>query len=121
MLEIGERVEGDDGYRGEAPERVKCPTSIGNHAVADAMAAIVRRRGETINKRFKQWNVLKVPFRGNLEHHGQFFRFAAMVTQIAIEHGEPLFSVDYEDPDFDNGYYERAEDDDDDDDDSVSI
>ena len=29
----------------------------------------------------------------------------ARMTQLAIANGEPLFSVDYEDPDFDNLYF----------------
>ena len=29
-LEEGERVEADDGYRGHAPEYVRCPSCIAN-------------------------------------------------------------------------------------------
>eukprot|EP00977_Amphora_coffeiformis_P014276 scaffold3950_cov138-Amphora_coffeaeformis.AAC.1 len=49
-LEPGERVEADDGYRGEAPQYVKCPRSMGSDEITEAMAAIVRRRQETVNK-----------------------------------------------------------------------
>ena len=111
-LDEGERVEADDGYVGESPEYVKCPRSIGNHEITESMAAIVRRRHETINKRFKQWGILKQAYRGDITEHGLAFRVVAVVTQLAIENGEPLFSVDYEDPDFDN-FDDEDEDDED--------
>ena len=31
----------------------------------------------------------------------------AIVTQLAIENGEPLFQVDYKDPDFENFYFDE--------------
>jgi hypothetical protein len=115
MLDPGERVEADDGYRGESPGFVKCPQSIGQLAITESMQSLVRRRHETVNKRFKQWGILKQVFRGDISKHNQVFRFVAIVTQIAIENGEPLFGVDYEDPDFDNLYFaDYAIDDDDD-------
>ncbi len=101
-LDNGERVEADNGYRGESPKFVKCPSSIGNHEESEHMSAFVRRRQETINKRFKQWGILKHVYRGDFSKHGQVFRVCAIVTQLAIENGEPLFQVDYDDPDFDN-------------------
>jgi hypothetical protein len=79
------------------------------------MQSLVRRRHETFNKHFKQWGILKQVFRGDISKHNQVFRFVAIVTQIAIENGEPLFGVDYEDPDFDNLYFEDYAIDDDDD------
>jgi hypothetical protein len=112
-LDDGERVEADDGYVGEAPRYVKCPKSIGNHEAMAADAAFVRRRHETINRRFKQWGILKQVFRGDLSKHGQAFCLCAIVTQLCIENGEPLFQVDYEDPDWDNFYFDDADIDDD--------
>jgi hypothetical protein len=113
-LDEGERVEADDGYRGEAPRHVKCPKSMGAHAITESMQALVRRRHETVNKRLKQWGILKQVYRGELHTHGLAFRVCAVVThQLAIENGEPLFSVDYDDPDFDNFYFDDEDDDDD--------
>ena len=106
MLGVGERVEADDGYRGEAPQHVKCPKSIGHHAICAEMQSRVRHRHETINKRFKQWGVLKQIFRGNILTHSYYFQFCCIVTQLCIENGEPLFRVHYEDPDFDNLYFD---------------
>jgi hypothetical protein len=108
-LEEGERVEADDGYRGDSPRYVKCPASIGNHEEMNTSAAFVRRRHETINKRFKQWGILKQVYRGDLSKHGTAFRVCAIITQLAIENGEPLFQVDYEDPDFDNLYFDDGD------------
>lgn len=114
MLELGERVEADDGYVGEAPRYVKCPRSIGQNELTDEMQSYVRRRQETVNKRFKQWSILKHVYRNDIKHHGKVFRAVAIVTQISIQNGEPLFSVEYEDPDFDNYYFNERNDEDDD-------
>lgn len=108
----GERVEADDGYRGDSPRYVKCPMSIGSHQEMEQAAAYVRRRQETINRRFKQWGVLKQVYRGDISAHGKAFRLCAIVTQLAINNGEPLFQVEYEDPDFDNLYFEDDNEDD---------
>ena len=65
----------------------------------------MRSRHEAINKRFKQWGCLKQMLRGNILHHGRYFRRCYFATQLCIENGEPLFSVEYEDPSFDNLYF----------------
>jgi hypothetical protein len=114
-LDDGERVEADDGYVGESPRYVKCPKSIGNHEATEAAAAFVRRRHETINRRFKQWGILQQVFRGDAAKHGNAFCVCDIVTQLCIENGEPLFQVDYEDPDFDNLYFDDEDEDDEDD------
>jgi hypothetical protein len=79
------------------------------------MQALVPRRHETVNKRFKQWAILKDLYRGDITKHGLVFRFCAVVTPLAIETGEPLLSVDYEDADYDNYYFQDQNDSDDDD------
>jgi hypothetical protein len=97
-LDVGERVEVDDGDRG--PEFVKCPASIGRHDENIlAMQSLVRHRHEIVNKRFMQVKILKELCRGDIPKHGLSFRVCAIVTQLAIQSGEPLFSVDYEDRD----------------------
>jgi hypothetical protein len=72
----------------------------------EQVAAYIRRRQETINRRFKQWGVLKQVYRGDIPAHGKASRLCAIVTRLAINNGEPLFQVEYEDPDFDNLYFE---------------
>ena len=58
----------------------------------------VRNRQETVNLRFKQWAILSERYRHDLRDHGYIFRAVVVLTQLSIENGEPLFSVDYKDP-----------------------
>ena len=111
-LEPGERVEADDGYIGEAPLRVKCPKSITEPEEKEKMAQRVRAHHETVNKRFKQWSILNQPFRHDLINHRNVFAAICVISQLAIENGEPLFEVHYDDLDYDMA--EAVEEDDDD-------
>jgi hypothetical protein len=54
-------------------------------------------------------------YRGDISRHGRIFRTVAIVTQLCIENGEPLFNVEYEDPDFDNYYFDESDEGDEDD------
>jgi hypothetical protein len=114
-LEDGERVESDDGLRGLAPKYAKCPSSMGNKVELEAMQSLIRSRHETINKRFKQWNILKQIFKGEITHHGEYVSMVAVITQVAIEHGEPLFQVNYQDPYYDDCYFDESDDEDEED------
>ena len=96
-LEPFERVEADDGYEGEALCKVKCPSSIGIPEEKHGMMGIVRRRQKTVNRRFKQWSILKQVFCHDLCMHGRVFTAIVVSNQLAIENGEPLFQVDYDD------------------------
>ena len=100
--EEGERVEADDGHNGEAPRCVKTPNSVTQRFDTDLQQSLVRRRQETINKRFKQFGVLKQIFRHDVRDHGKCFRSVAVVAQLSIQHGEPPFSVDCKDPHLDD-------------------
>lgn len=96
-LEQGERVEADDGYIGEAPVHVKCPKSFTNPEECMTMQQRVRSRQETVNKRFKHWGCLSMRFRHPINKHGDVFRAVAVLTELSIQNGEPLFAVDYDD------------------------
>ena len=96
-LDRDERFEADDGYIGDAPYKVKCPASLTNPDETQAMQSIVRMRQETINMRLKQWEILKQVYRHDITKHGYVLRAVAVVVQVAIENGEPLFQVDYND------------------------
>lgn len=99
QLDPNERVEADDGYIHEAPGKVKCPASFVNPPENEEMQQRVRNRQETVNKRMKQWEILKVSYRHDLSTHGDVFRAILVITQVAIHNGEPLFScADYADP-----------------------
>ena len=97
LLDPHERVEADDGYRHEAPEKVRCPKCITVPQERKRMMAIVRMRHETINRRVKQWRCLKGVFRHDLDYHTDCFTAVCVLTQLAISNGEPLFQVDYSD------------------------
>ncbi len=54
----------------------------------------VRSRHESLNGRFKNWEILKVLYRHDLMEHGNVFRAIAVITQLGINAGEKLFEVD---------------------------
>ena len=97
-LGIAERVEADNGYIGEAPQHVKCPKSFTNLQETEHMQQRVRNRQESANKLFKDWEVLKVVYRHQLDTHADVFRAIAIITQLKINSGEKLFECGYKDP-----------------------
>lgn len=110
LLDEGERVEADDGYVGAAPTHVRCPCLFGTAIEEfERQEAIARRRHETVNKRFKQFGALKQVWRHRVVNHGKAFRVAAVVTQLSIDNGEPLFDVEYVDPHWDDDYIAQME------------
>jgi hypothetical protein len=96
FLEPGEHVEANSGYVGAA-DKIKCPNDPCNPVADKGMQSRVRYRHEMINERCKTWQILKNTYRHNLLHHGKEFRAIAIITQIGIENGEPLFQAEYED------------------------
>ena len=91
-LDDEECLLADSGYANSGGYTI---TPTGLNTIIDTMRAHVRVQHETLNGRFKQWGVLRDRYRHNLSKHGQYFRAIANMTQIAIENGEPLFSVTY--------------------------
>jgi hypothetical protein len=96
FLEPGERVEADEGYRGH-PDKIKCPGNDVNPAENRAMQGRVRACHETLNRRLKTWGIVSQVFRHHITMHGDVFQTCAVVTQLTIENGEPLFEVEYAD------------------------
>jgi hypothetical protein len=96
FLEPGERVKADEGYRGH-PDKIKCPWNNANPAENWGMQGRVRARHETLNGRLKKWGILSQVFRHHIMMHGNVFRACAVVTQLTIKNGEPLFEVEYGD------------------------
>jgi hypothetical protein len=85
-------VEADAGYyRGDF--RVACPNQYRSQQEKH-MKKNARARHETVNRRFKQFNCLK-SFRHGKELHAYCFNSVAVLTEIGIEYGEPLYSIDY--------------------------
>jgi len=87
ILSNGEKILADAGHRGE-PGHIVTP-----------MGQDVRGRHETVNKRFKQWNILHRVFRHNLQKHQSAFGALAVITQLALENGQPLYGVTYDERD----------------------
>ena len=83
----------------EAPLHVKCPKSFADSIDNSTMQSRVRSRHETVNKRFEQWGCLKQVFCHEIFKHAHVFRAVAVITQLLIQLGEPLFEVDYNDLD----------------------
>jgi len=96
LLEPGERVEADNGYVGAA-DKIKCPGNPCNPAENEGMQSHARYHHETINGHFKMWGILQQTYRHDIRRHGEVFRAIAIMTQLAISNGSPLFSVEYED------------------------
>lgn len=93
------RVEADDGYIGDALRHVKCPKSIANPLDTEYMQNVVQGRQETVNKRFKDWGLLRQLFRHAdcLPQHGNVFCAIACLSQLQIDGGMKLLSVEYKD------------------------
>ena len=97
MLGKYERVEADKGYSKFDPTHAKTP-AFSRGKKQEEIQNRVRARQETINKRLKQWGVLKHRFRNHLDHHHLVFGAVAIITQLSILSGEPLFHIpDYVD------------------------
>ena len=92
-LDEDEMVEGDGGYDGEE-FRIKIPADATSEE-EKIMKQNARSRHETCNKRFKIFGILKKQFRHGLDKHSSCFRAVAVITQLCIEHGAQLYSVDY--------------------------
>ena len=98
-LEAGEKVEADDGYVGE-PLKTLTPALNSKTALDRQLRQQNRNRQESFNKRLKDWKCLEAVCKHNLAKHSSMFRAVAVICQLAIESGEPLFHVDYNDEDF---------------------
>ena len=88
-------MEADDGYIGKAPLQVKCPACVTIPEEQQKITKRVPAQQETINRWFKQWLILKQVFCHDLRVHRDVFAAIAVISQLAIQNGEALFSVDY--------------------------
>ena len=88
-------MDADGGYIGETPLHVKCPKSFTSLHENKKLQSTVRSRHEMVNKRFKQWGCLNKVSRHDFRKHADVFRAVAVITQLSLQLGEPLFEVDY--------------------------
>jgi hypothetical protein len=91
-LAPGEKFVADGGYRDGG---VFADTPTGLNTPHQRQNGLARARHETVNSRFKIFNVLSKPYRHELTTHGQCFMAIANLTQIGIQKGAPLFQVVY--------------------------
>ncbi len=84
----GERIIADRGY--SDPDYFDVPN--GNN---DLKKKQVLARHETFNARIKQLSCLQNTFRHALHLHPRFFHAVVNITQIMIENGNPLYSVEF--------------------------
>ena len=61
------------------------------------MQGRVRAHHEMLNGQLKNWGILSQVFRHHIMMHVDVFRACAVVTQLTVENGEPLFEVEYAD------------------------
>ena len=61
------------------------------------MQGRVRAHHEMLNGQLKNWGILSQVFCHHIMMHGDVFWACAVVTQLTVENGEPLFKVKYED------------------------
>ena len=88
-LEIGEVCEGDRLYRDKIPEVFRRDHSDESRIIARRF----RARHEVANSRLKRLKCLATDFRHGNEKHSDAFRAAAVITQLEIETGKPLFEI----------------------------
>ena len=92
-LDEGERVEADDGYSGADPDYAKARSSVWHPERNNDKRNTVRARHETVNKRLKQFGALSSIFRHDARKHQSVFEAVAVLTQLSIDGGEPLFEI----------------------------
>ena len=76
---------------------MKVPKSLTNPSEGLQMQQRVCSCHETVNKQFKQWGCLSQKFCHNIIKHAEVFRAVAVITELSIQNGEPLFEVKYSD------------------------
>jgi hypothetical protein len=95
-MDLGEQVKADKVYIGH-PDKIKCPQNVGNPAEKWPMQGRVRVRYKTLNRQLKNWGILSQVYLHDIMWHSNVFQVCAVVTQLTIENGEPLFEVEYKD------------------------
>ena len=93
LLRAKEKAQADLGYRGE-PRTVIIPNEFDREDIK-RLKDDVRARHETVNKRLKQFGILKHVFLHDLDKHQPAFEAVAVITQLSIQNGEPLYQVQY--------------------------
>ena len=93
ILEPGEKVIADGGYKGEPGIWAKGHDQLSKRA--RKVEGKIRARHETVNARLKNFCVLSTRFRHTLNLHAHCFYAVANLVQLAMKHEMPLFEVNY--------------------------
>ena len=93
-LDVGERIEADDGYREGDPFFVKTRSGMSHHPRLRKMRNKVRARHETVNGRMAMWGCMSKIWHHSWTKHQTAFFAVAVITQLEIENGEPLFGIE---------------------------
>ena len=91
-----ERVEADEGYRGD--DSTRTPNDYEGVQVFRYMKGQVRARHEAINRKFKEFKILGNRWRGDRNKHCTVFHAIAFIVQCEIEHGRATWQVNYNIP-----------------------
>ena len=92
-LEVGERIEADGIYIGEAPKYVVCAALCTMKEETLKVHKRVEGRHEALNKHIKNWGCLTRCFNGKgtpiekMNTHKNMFRACAVIKQVAMEMG----------------------------------
>ena len=92
-LDEGERVEADNGYQRGDPLLVKSRSGATHHPLLRGIRNNVRARHETVNGRMSMWGCMSKVWHHSWTKHQTAFYAVAVITQLEIENGEPLFEV----------------------------
>ncbi|KAJ3061833.1 hypothetical protein HDU98_002268 [Podochytrium sp. JEL0797] len=93
MLEEGERVAADSGYRGDDRIITKLQGGTPEIRKHNRRMQEMGARHETVNKRFKDFGILGTGmYRGNVAQLTTIFQAVAQITQLKLER-EPLYDI----------------------------
>jgi hypothetical protein len=87
-LQEGEKAIADRGYRDY--HYFEIPNGHNDPNKKEMMA-----RHETLNHRLKLFRCLSEKFRHDLHLHPLYFHAVVDLTQMIIEHGDPLYTIDF--------------------------
>jgi hypothetical protein len=91
IVEFGELTLADLGYRDS--NFFITPKNLGEFLTPSRHKFIMQRH-ETINRRLKQFSILRNTFRHAIKKHPICFRAIANLVQLSMINGEPLFQID---------------------------
>jgi hypothetical protein len=94
-LELGERVEADDGYAGESPYMTKVPSAVLTHSLeeADAMQKRVQGWNETVNACLKSFHILDQVYRHDPTQYGFFWQLLFLCSCLLKMETSFLMSI----------------------------